>query len=335
MVIANCYNNIDFRSITCIKSRIRCCTIYIYDFLVIDKFVKVKFEKDGDLYLTKYTNNSTLKVAEFYKDKPFPDYKNGETKQSLLEIGDKNLVSKYIKNFIGYNKNILEVGSGTSQLSLYLAIGNNNNIYALDPTYNSLKIGSEFAKNNKIKNIKFVQGDIFDDIFYENKFDFVWCSGVLHHTENPELAFKILCRYLKKDGYLLLGLYNKYGRKILELRRYLSKIFGEKIIDLIDPVAKKLKKNHQKRKYDSWINDQYFHPIESTHTFKEILKWFDNNNIEFISSIPSTDYLNNYDNLIEKKSRPDDLNSIFLQINMNFNEFGEEGGLFMFIGRKK
>ena len=55
---------------------------------MIDKFVKVKFEKDGDLYLTKYTNNSTLKVAEFYKDKPFPDYKNGETKQSLLEIAE-------------------------------------------------------------------------------------------------------------------------------------------------------------------------------------------------------------------------------------------------------
>lgn len=301
---------------------------------MIQKFIKKNVELNDEIYVSKFSKNSTLKVVEFYKDKPFPDYKNGETKLSLLEIGDNNLISKNFKKFVGFNKNILEVGSGTSQLSLYLAIGNNNNIFALDPAINSLKIGSDFAKKNNIKNIKFINGDIFDDIFYENTFDFIWCSGVLHHTENPKLGFKILCNYLKKDGYVLIGLYNKYGRKMLELRRLLTKILGIKIIDFIDPIAKKLKKNNEKKKYDSWINDQYFHPIESTHSFNEVLKWFNENNIEFINCIPSANFSNNYEELMNKNEMPTGINSVFLQICMNFNEFGDEGGLFLLIGKK-
>ncbi len=302
---------------------------------MIEKFVKKVGKFDEEIFVTKLSNDSTLKVAEFYKDKPFPDYKNGETKLSLLEIGDKNPVSKNFKKFIGFNKSILEVGSGTSQLSLYLSIGNNNKVFALDPTMSSLKIGSEFAKKNNIKNINFIYGDVFDDIFHENTFEFIWCSGILHHTKNPKLGFKIICNYLKKDGYILIGLYNKFGRKILEIRRLLAKIFGIKIVDYIDPIAKKLKKNNETKKYNSWINDQYFHPIESTHSFKEVLNWFDENNIEFINCVPSANFSNNYDKLMDKKDIPSGINSIFLQICMNFNEFGDEGGLFLLIGKKR
>ena len=240
---------------------------------MIEKFVKSKGEYVDGIYLTQFSKSSTKKVVDFYKDKPFPDYKNNETKLSLLANGDGNTIVKNFKNHIGFNSSILEVGAGTSQLSMYFAIGNNNKIFALDPAFNSLRLGCNFAKENNIKNINFIQGDIFEDIFYENSFDYVWCSGVLHHTEDPKLGFQILSKYIKKNGYVFVGLYNKYGRKILQLRRALSKIFGKKIIKFIDPKAKELIKNNQIKKLNSWINDQYFHPIESTHTFKEVLRF--------------------------------------------------------------
>ena len=53
---------------------------------------------------------------------------------------------------------------------------------------------------------------------------------------------------------------------------------------------------------NSWINDQYKHPVESTHTFDEVLKWFNDNNIEFINSIPSIQNLNDGD-LFKKRKR--------------------------------
>ncbi len=45
-----------------------------------------------------------------------------------------------------------------------------------------------------------------------------------------------------------------------------------------------------KKKKKAWIRDQYLHPVESLHTIDEVLKWFEENNIEFINSIPSSDF---------------------------------------------
>ena len=51
---------------------------------------------------------------------------------------------------------------------------------------------------------------------------------------------------------------------------------------LLDPTLRNLKNDEQ---INSWIRDQYMHPVESLHTIDEVIKWFDYNNIEFISSI--------------------------------------------------
>ena len=71
-------------------------------------------------------------------------------------------------------------------------------------------------------------------------FDFIWTNGVLHHTKSPYEAFKILIKSLKKDGYVLVGLYNKLGRIRTVFRRYIYKVFGRKIIQKIDPTLRNL-----------------------------------------------------------------------------------------------
>ena len=80
------------------------------------------------------------KVKEFYEEYPFPNYKVDDNKYTLSQSGDKNSFSKKLKDFIGFDKSILEVGSGTSQLSNYLAIGTNNRVCAFDTSMKSLKI---------------------------------------------------------------------------------------------------------------------------------------------------------------------------------------------------
>ena len=72
-----------------------------------------------------------------------------------------------------------------------------------------------------------------EDVFNNKIFDFIWTNGVLHHTENPSLAFDIICKYLKKEGYILVGLYNKYGRLRTVFRRFLYKIFGSFIVKIM------------------------------------------------------------------------------------------------------
>lgn len=280
-------------------------------------------------------DQTVKKVINFYNEAPFPNYEERDDKSSILFKGNKNFIAEQFKKFIGFNKDILEVGCGTGQLSLYFSIGTNNRIFALDPTYASISLGLEFAKKNNINNVKFVNADIFDDIFKNEIFDFIWSNGVLHHTKNPELAFNIISKYLKKNGYILVGLYNKYGRLRTILRRFLYKIFGKSILMILDPTLRNLKKKNTNQE-KSWIRDQYEHPVESLHTLDEVLNWFDKNDIEFINSIPTTDLRNNENkSIFKKKTRGNFFSRFFSQINMLFNSLGSDGGLFIVIGKKK
>ena len=264
------------------------------------KFLKKESVIKDNIISTNIKDNITKKVTDFYKISPFPNYKSNDNKATILEKGDKNLLAEQFKKFIGYKKNVLEVGCGTGQLSNYFSIGTNNNIIGLDPTINSLKLAKNFADKNNLENIKFINADIFDDVLKENIFEFIWCNGVLHHTKDPYGAFKILIKSLKNEGYVLIGLYNRFGRVRTVIRRYLYKIFGRKLLEKIDPTLKNLKLDEDEKV--AWIRDQYIHPIESLHTIDEVLTWFKKNDIEFVSSIPSADFDYDYEDIFKKKS---------------------------------
>ena len=296
------------------------------------EFVKKKFENRNGIISFEIKDTETKKVTSFYQETPFPNYKEEDNKQTILEKGNKNFLAAQFKKFIGYKKSILEVGCGTGQLSIYFSIGTNNNVVALDPTIQSLNLAKKFADSNSISNIKFLNADIFDDVLTDQYFDFIWCNGVLHHTKDPYGAFKILIKSLKSKGYVLIGLYNKYGRLRTVIRRYLYKLFGKKFLEKIDPTLKNLKFDENEK--NAWIRDQYIHPIESLHTVDEVLKWFDENNIDFVSSIPSSDFDFDYKNIFEKKSRGSLYSRIINQFTMIFNSLGSDGGLFVLIGKK-
>jgi len=295
-------------------------------------FLKENLPKSDLIYRKEVTDKKTLNVTSFYKESPFPNYKSDDNKGTILKKGKKNYLTSKFKDFMGYQKSVLEVGCGTGQLALYFAIGTNNNIIGLDPTIESLLLAQNFAKKNNITNIEFVNADIFDDVLKDEVFDFIWCNGVLHHTKNPYAAFEILIKSLKKNGYVLIGLYNKIGRIRTIIRKYLYKIFGVSVLDLLDPTLRNLKENSEDRK--AWIRDQYIHPIESLHSLDDVLSWFDKNNIKFVNSIPSCDFDDYDDNLFIKKSRGNFYTRVVNQISMIFNNLGSDGGLFVVIGKK-
>jgi len=298
----------------------------------MENFLKKKYENKDGILSFEIKDSETNKVTNFYKETPFPNYKENDDRQTILKKGNKNFLANQFKKFIGHKKNVLEVGCGTGQLSIYFSIGANNNIVGLDPTIESLKLAKNFSDKNNISNIKFVNADIFDDVLSDNYFDLIWCNGVLHHTKDPYGAFEILVKSLKKEGYVLIGLYNKIGRVRTIFRRYIFKFFGRIILDKVDPTLRNLKFDENEK--NAWIKDQYTHPIESLHTIDEVLNWFDKNNITFISSIPSTDFDYDYNDIFKKKSPGTFFSRILNQISMIFNSLGSDGGLFVLIGKK-
>jgi|TARA_B100001094_G_C18115541_1_gene763758 SAM-dependent methyltransferase len=296
------------------------------------KFLKKKINKEDGIFKFEINDNETKKVTSFYKESPFPNYKSNDDKSTILDKGNNNYLTSKFKNFIGYKKDVLEVGCGTGQLAIYFALGTNNRVVGLDPTIESLKLAADFTKKQNIDNIDFINADIFDDVLTDKYFDFIWCNGVLHHTKDPYKAFRVLIKSLKNEGYVLIGLYNKFGRIRTVFRRYMFKIFGSKYLDIFDPTLRNLKNNEEERK--AWIRDQYIHPIESLHTIDNVLKWFNKNDIEFINSIPSSNFEDDDDNLFSKKSKGDLYSRVTNQLSMIFNNLGSDGGLFIVIGKK-
>ena len=289
-------------------------------------------EKNG-ISIFQINDDQTNKVTSFYKVSPFPNYKPEDNKSTILAKGNKNYLTSKFKKFIGFNKDVLEVGCGTGQLTNYFAIGSNNRVVGLDPTIESIELAAKFSTQNNINNIKYVNADIFDDIFKDEFFNFIWCNGVLHHTKDPYLAFRILIKSLKKKGYVLIGLYNKIGRIRTLIRKYFYKILGKNFLMIVDPTLRNLKNSPEEQK--SWIRDQYMHPIEKLHTLDEVLKWFEENNIDYINSIPSCDFDEDYEDLFQKKTKGSFYSRIINQIFMIFSSLGSDGGLFIVIGKKK
>ena len=187
-----------------------------------------------------------------------------------------------------------------------------------------------------LSNIFFINADLVDDIFPDNCFDFIWCNGVLHHTKNPYLSFTKIVKKLKNNQYILIGLYNRYGRIRTIIRKYFYRLFGREFLYIFDPYLRYLRKDFNKNQHriNAWINDQYHHPIESLHDIKECLLWFKKNKIKFVNCFPS---LSNSisDNIFEKKLTPSFLQRFIIQFIMIFSVHGSEGGLFVMIGQKE
>ena len=103
----------------------------------------------------------------------------------------------------------------------------------------------------------------------------------------------------------------------------------------LDPILRKIDKN-SKDKIEAWIRDQYLHPLETSHTFDEVLNWFKLNNIEFINSIPQcSPFEDPSKSFFDKTKQGTFIERILQQFMMILSRYGSEGGLFIFVGRKK
>lgn len=150
------------------------------------------------------------------------------------------------------NIRVLEVGCGTGRLSNFLGVAHRI-VFGVDMCLNSLKLGQEFRKRNSLERVGFYQMNLFRPIFREESFPFVICSGVFHHTSAPFAGFQSISRLVKKGGYILIGLYNRYGRITTDIRRTIFRIFGDHF-KFLDPCLRD--KNTGELKKLTWFMDQ-------------------------------------------------------------------------------
>ena len=96
---------------------------------------------------------------------------------------------------------VLEAGCGIGAQTLILAKNNPEaKIISFDISHESLGKARENVRERGIKNVRFLQADIFSLPFGEESFDHVFICFVLEHLQNPVEALECLKKVLKPGG---------------------------------------------------------------------------------------------------------------------------------------
>lgn len=121
----------------------------------------------------------------------------------------KNLLERqfaFIEKYIPFPSNILEVGCGVGDFLLYCRSREKKDIKGIDISEESVKITNARLKKSGFHEAAQVQ-DIYklaDLVDMRNKFDVVIMRGVVHHLEDPKLAFDNIFKVLNSEGYLII-----------------------------------------------------------------------------------------------------------------------------------
>lgn len=178
------------------------------------------------------------------------------------------------------NKEVIDVGCGHGLMTSKIG------------EISKLSIGVELSKsvesayqNNRNEKAWYIQGDLQFLPFKDSTFDVLYCSGVIHHTNNMELSLLLIESLIKKGGKICLWLYHPQKKLMHNLFLLLRKITKRLPLKLcfifltifIFPASYIIKKIKGKRapNYREEIIDllDQFTPefrVETTHDYAEI-----------------------------------------------------------------
>lgn len=228
-------------------------------------------------------------IRSFYNRTPFPDFELNRfnTSKDLKEAAWP--MARLLDFLIPQRASVIDVGCGTGQLAALLSL-RGREVRGIDFSDSSIIKAQHLKEKLKLETLQVSKADILDPHTLKsivNQFDYLLCLGVLHHTKNPAVAFQNILSLVKPGGVVVIGLYNKFGRVPLKIRRWLARSFWGKGRIWMSWVKMQIGDLRDSEKIRGWWNDQYLCPYESSHTVGEVLKWFEEAGVDYLQSMPS------------------------------------------------
>jgi 2-polyprenyl-3-methyl-5-hydroxy-6-metoxy-1,4-benzoquinol methylase len=288
-------------------------------------------ELSDDRSLT-HAESVRRKVRRFYEANPFPNYDGFEGVGDLIARGSRGVYASMLDRQIPPGARILEVGCGTGQLGAYLSLGGRA-VVGVDMTRRSLELAAGFKARHRLVHCNFLQANLFELPLKPRSFDLVICKGVLMATPDARKGFEAVCRMIRPGGYVILGLYNRFGRLPTSLRGIGFKLLPGRA-RLADHVLRRVARSEQKAR--SWYLDQYAHPQETRHSIDQLLRWFDEEGIEFVNAAPPIRFGQRLDperSIFERVEPQGRLEHWLVQLSWIFT-ISREGALFDLVGQK-
>jgi SAM-dependent methyltransferase len=272
-------------------------------------------------------------VRDFYSAAPFPGYPPRCDYAALRARAGRSAFARLLDEAIAPDATVADVGCGTGQMALFLATGDRR-VVGVDLTRASLDLAWAAARRFGIARARFVETDLLRPGLRAGAFDVVHCSGVLHHTPDPAVAFGAVARLARPGGTIVVGVYNAYARIPHRVRRAVARLTRLRWIPL-DPVLRDRGADPERR--EAWLRDQYRHPEEHRHTLAEVQRWFEACGVTYVRTYPSAVTGEGplaRGALFEPAPDAWGLEGVLHQLGWAAT-LGREGGLFVVVGRAR
>ena len=143
---------------------------------------------------------------------------------------------------------VLIAGCGTWQAAKYAICHPAARVVGIDVSPTSLQHTEAHKQKYNLTNLETRQVPIENVADLDQRFDFVVCTGVLHHLVDPDAGLRALGSVLKPDGAMYFMVYAPYGRAgVYMLQEYCRRLgvgtSKQEITDLI-AVLKQLPEHH-------------------------------------------------------------------------------------------
>ncbi|WP_274309799.1 class I SAM-dependent methyltransferase [Solibacillus daqui] len=176
----------------------------------------VKDEQDVYDLLDSLLREPTQFWDSFYKDRKEKEI------PFFCDRVDEHL-KKYVENNMIQRGRVLEIGCGNGRNAIYLA-KNGFSVTAVDLSQEAANWATQQASLENV-DIEFYCENIFNLIFPNESFDFIYDSGCFHHlAPHRRITYiQFLQHHLKHDGYFSISAFKengKYGGSALADEQY-------------------------------------------------------------------------------------------------------------------
>lgn len=129
------------------------------------------------------------------------------------------VLEPHIKGFAEFEKwkgkKVLEIGSGIGTDLMEFAKGGAI-VTGIDYSTESIELAKKrFAMNNMPVRFVHANAEHLSDSLPVEKFDLIYSFGVLHHTPNPENAYREITKYMTPNSVFKLMVYHRHSLKAL------------------------------------------------------------------------------------------------------------------------
>jgi len=193
-------------------------------------------------------------------------------------------------------------GCGTNQAAITALNYPTASVRGSDISPASLELCGSTARDLGCNNLE-LRRESINDVTYDQEFDYVICTGVIHHNADPKATLRKLMQALKPAGVLELMVYNRYHRILTSAFQKAVRLLAgtESAVDfqkelsltraLIDDFPGKGIMvpfvNNFKQAPEAQIADSLMQPVENSYTVEVLEEMVNGCGLEFLTPSPN------------------------------------------------